>query len=62
MKSFFKKFRNILLDTEEKVRQIIVDGTRFGYDGKESLKMLRGKEIREMSSHVKVELMICKKR
>jgi len=37
---------------------MVVDGTGFGYNDKRKLNWMRGKKIREVSSHVKVELVV----
>ena len=37
---------------------IVVDGTGFGYSEKRKINLMRGKKIREVSSHVKVELVV----
>ena len=37
---------------------MVVDGTGFGYDDKQSSNWMRGKKVREVSSHVKVEMMV----
>ena len=37
---------------------MVVDGRGFGYNDKRKLNWMRGKKIREVSSHVKVELVV----
>ena len=46
-----KKF---LLSRKEKIRLLLCDGTGFGYKDLYPLKLLRGKEVREVSSHVRI--------
>jgi len=40
------------------IELMVVDGTGFGYNDKRKLNWMRGKKIREVSSHVKVELVV----
>ena len=40
------------------IELMVVDGTGFGYNEKRKLNWMRGKKIREVSSHVKVELVV----
>ena len=42
------------------IELMVVDGTGFGYNEKRKLNWMRGKKIREVSSHVKVELVVGK--
>ena len=48
------------IDEIKEIELMIVDGTGFGYDNKQKLNWMRGKKIREVSSHVKVELVVGK--
>ena len=50
------------LNIGEKVELIAADGTGFGYGEQIKLNWMRGSQIREVSSHVKVELMVGKVR
>ncbi len=59
-----KLFEKLLeeLNIGEKIELIAVDGTGFGYGGKRELNWMRGAQIRKVSSHVKVELLVGKVR
>jgi hypothetical protein len=58
-----KLFNKILekLEIDEEFEMVAVDGTGFGYDDKRDLSWMRGKKIRQVSSHVKVELIVGRK-
>ena len=46
------------VDERAEIELMVVDGTGFGYNDKRKLNWMRGKKIREVSSHVKVELVV----
>ena len=46
-----KKF---LLSRKERIRLLLCDGTGFGYKDLYPLRFLRGREVREVSSHVRI--------
>ncbi|HEY8542247.1 MAG TPA: transposase [Pseudothermotoga sp.] len=61
---YFKKlFDRVLekLKVDEELELMVVDGTRFGYDDKQRLNWMRGRKIREVSSHVRVEIIVGRK-
>ena len=61
LKELFEKLLNEL-NIGEEIELIAVDGTGFGYGGKRELNWMRGAQIRKVSSHVKVELIVGKVR
>lgn len=64
MMYFEKLFEKVLeeLGVEDTLELMVVDGTGFGYDDKQRLNWMRGKKMREVSSHVKVEVIVGKKK
>ena len=46
------------VDEMVEIELMVVDGRGFGYNDKRKLNWMRGKKIREVSSHVKVELVV----
>jgi len=60
---FEKLFEKVLekLGVQDTLEIMVVDGTGFGYDEKQRLNWMRGKKIREVSSHVKVEIIVGRK-
>ena len=57
-------FKKLLdkLNIGKEIELIAVDGTGFGYGEKRELNWMRGSQIRKVSSHVKVELLVGKVR
>jgi len=55
---FIKKMAS-LIKTFEKIIYSIIDATGFGFDESFNLKMLRGKELREVKSHIRLEAIVC---
>jgi len=62
MSYFEELFEEVLkimgIDEGEEIEFMVVDGTGFGYDDKQRLNWMRGKKVREVSSHVRVEMMV----
>ena len=61
LKKLFERLLEELYIGEE-IEMIAVDGTGFGYGEKRELKWMRGAQMRKVSSHVKVELLVGKVR
>jgi hypothetical protein len=54
---FIKKIAN-LIKTIRKIEYSLIDATGFGFDESYKLKMLRGKELRKVKSHIRLEAIV----
>jgi hypothetical protein len=54
---FIKKIAN-LIKNFNKIKYSLIDATGFGYDDSFKLKMLRGKELRKVKSHIRLEAIV----
>ena len=55
---FIKKIASLIKNIE-KIKYSIIDATGFGFDESFNLKMLRGKELRKVKSHIRLEAIVC---
>ena len=55
---FIKKIAS-LIKNFQKIKYSIIDATGFGFDDSFNLKMLRGKELRKVKSHIRLEAIVC---
>jgi hypothetical protein len=55
---FIKKIA-VFIKHFEKIKYSLIDATGFGFDDSFNLKMLRGKELRKVKSHIRLEAIVC---
>jgi len=55
---FIKKIASLIKNIE-KTKYSLIDATGFGFDESFNLTMLRGKELREVKSHIRLEAIVC---
>ena len=55
---FIKKIA-YLIKNFQKIKYSLIDATGFGFDESFKLKMLRGKELRKVKSHIRLEAIVC---
>jgi len=57
--SYFIKKIAFLIKSIEKIKYSLIDATGFGFDESFNLTMLRGKELRKVKSHIRLEAIVC---
>jgi len=56
---YFIKKITFLIKRIEKIKYSLIDATGFGFDESFNLTLLRGKELREVKSHIRLEAIVC---
>ena len=57
LRYFIKKIAGFIKNFE-KIKYSLIDATGFGFDESFNLKMLRGKDLRKVKSHIRLETIV----